>query len=53
MPIHNLGYRAWPWRRTSSSFRWLAIAQNGFRIALKSNWVKRLLFFACLPILYW
>ncbi|MCE2791766.1 MAG: ABC transporter permease subunit [Planctomycetota bacterium] len=53
MPIHNLGYRAWPWRRTSSSFRWLAIAQNGFRIALKSNWVKRLMFFAWLPILYW
>ncbi len=53
MPIHNLGYRAWTWQRTSSWFRWLAIAENGFRISLKSNWVKRLMFFAWLPILYW
>lgn len=53
MPIHNLGYQGWPWQRTSSWFRWLAIASNGFRIALKNSWVKRLMFFAWLPILYW
>lgn len=53
MPIHNLGYRGWPWKRTSPLFRWATIAEYGFLIALKSNWVKRLMLFAWLPILYW
>jgi hypothetical protein len=53
MPIHNLGYRTWPWKRTPSWFRWWSIAENGFRISLKLTWVKRLMFFAWLPILYW
>ena len=53
MPIHDVGYRSWPWKRSSPYWRWLSIAEYGFQIALKSTWVKRLMFFAWLPILYW
>jgi hypothetical protein len=53
MPIHDVGYRGWPWKRSSAYMRWLSIAEYGFQIAIKSTWVKRLMLFAWLPILYW
>ena len=53
MPIHDVGYRGWPWKRSSPYVRWLTIAEYGFRISIKSTWVKRLIFFSWLPILYW
>ena len=53
MPQHEVGYRAWTGKRTSQAGRWWIIAETGFQAALKSPWVRRLLFVAWLPIFYW
>ena len=53
MPQHEVGYRAWNGKRTSQSSRWWIIAETGFQAALKSPWVRRILFVAWLPIFYW
>jgi hypothetical protein len=51
MPIHNAGYRAWDGTRTTGLTRWMTIATTGVARALKSSWLKRILFFAILPIM--
>lgn len=53
MPQHEVGYRAWNGKRTSQAGRWWIIAETGFQAALRSPWVRRLLFVAWLPIFYW
>lgn len=53
MPQHEVGYRAWNGKRTSQISRWWIIAETGFQAALKSAWVRRILFVAWLPIFYW
>lgn len=53
MPQHEVGYRAWNGKRTAQSSRWWIIAETGFQAALKSSWVRRILFVAWLPIFYW
>jgi ABC-2 type transport system permease protein len=53
VPIHDLGYRGWEGRRSSDTVRWWVIAQTGVRLAWKSSWVRRMLFFAWLPTLAW
>ena len=53
MPIHNLGYRPWKEKLTRPSARWLNISASGIRLAQNSLWVKRVVFAAWLPVLYW
>ena len=53
MPIHDVGYRKWTGIKTSALWRWWIITKSGVRLAFKSNWVKRMLFAAWLPLLYW
>ncbi len=53
MPIHNLGYRPWKEKLTRPSARWRYISASGIRLAQKSPWVKRVVFAAWLPVLYW
>lgn len=51
MPIHDLGYRNWDVGRSRSTNRWMVIARTGVRQALKSHWVRRMIFFSWLPAL--
>ena len=53
MPIHNLGYRPWKEKLTRPSARWRNISASGIRLAQNSPWVKRAVFAAWLPVLYW
>lgn len=45
-------YRAWDVHRQGSWLRWWTISVTGIRRAYKSNWLKRLLLTAYLPVLY-
>ena len=53
MPVHDVGYRGWQGQRTSQYSRFWIITETGIRLAAKSRWVKRMLFFAWLPVMYW
>lgn len=53
MPLHDVGYRKWDGQRTSSVWRFLIITETGIRLASQSRWVRRMLFFAWLPVMYW
>ena len=53
MPIHDVGYRGWDGKRTMQLSRWWIIAQTGIRLAAKSRWVRRIMFVAWLPVMYW
>jgi ABC-2 type transport system permease protein len=53
MPIHEVGYRPWNGNKTPQYSRFSIITESGIRLAAKSRWVRRLLFFAWLPVLYW
>ena len=53
MPVHDVGYRGWDGKKTSSLFRWKIITYTGIRLALRSRWVARILFLAWLPVMYW
>ncbi len=52
MPIHDVGYRSWAGRLTSTWTRWWIIAEAGVIGALKSRWVRRALLASWLPVLY-
>lgn len=52
MPIHNLSYRPWAGRRISPWTRWLTICSMGIIRASKSQWLRRLLFAAFIPLLF-
>lgn len=52
MPIHDLSYREWNGARTPASLRFWVIAQTGIRLAWRSHWLRRLVFFAWLPAAY-
>ena len=49
MPIHDLGYRAWPGKYSSDLFRFWVIASSGIRVVGRNTWVRRMLFVAWLP----
>ncbi len=51
MPIHDLGYRKWNGQLTPEFSRWLVIASTGARRVWQSSWVRRILFFAWMPLL--
>ncbi len=53
MPVNHLGYRPWKSKLTSSLTRWWCISSSGIALAQKSALVKRMLFAAWLPVLYW
>jgi len=53
MPVNHLGYRPWKEKLTSSLTRWRCISSSGIALAQKSALVKRMLFAAWLPVLYW
>ena len=53
MPVHDVGYRTWEGKKTSPLFRWMIITKTGVRLAMKSAWVRRILFAAWLPLMYW
>lgn len=51
MPLHDVGYRAWEGKTTSSGIRWLSIASTGIRIAFRSTWLSRTLILSVVPAL--
>ncbi len=53
MPVNHLGYRPWKEKLTGSLTRWWCISSSGISLAQKSALVKRMLFAAWLPVLYW
>ncbi|MEZ6096335.1 MAG: ABC transporter permease subunit [Pirellulaceae bacterium] len=53
MPIHDVGYRPWNGQRVSPTMRWWMISESGIRMAIRAPWVRRIIFFCWLPILYW
>lgn len=52
MPIHDLGYRAWTGPLVPQWARFWAITATGMRLVWKSGWLRRLVFAAWLPALY-
>jgi hypothetical protein len=52
MPIHDLGYRSWTGRVTPMRLRFWVLSSSGIALAWKSRWLKRMLFFAWMPALY-
>ncbi len=53
MPIHDVGYRPWNYQKSPVWTRWLIIAQSGIRLTFKSKWIRRVMLFAWLPVLFW
>ncbi|MDP1561724.1 MAG: ABC transporter permease subunit [Pirellulaceae bacterium] len=52
MPIHDVGYRRWQGTQSGFGTRWIAITNKGFEIAFRSQWVRRMMFLAWLPAIY-
>ena len=52
MPIYNTSYRAWNGRFNTQSMRWWTICVTGIRRASQSKWLRRLMFAAFLPLLF-
>lgn len=53
MPLHDVGYRPWNGTRTSYVTRLGVIAGTGIRLASQSQWVRRMVMFAWLPVVWW
>ena len=52
MPLFELGYRSYEGERTNPRMRWLSITRMGVTIAWRSKILRRLVFFAYAPLLY-
>jgi ABC-2 type transport system permease protein len=52
MPIHSPSYRSWEGPRVSEWTRWFTICSTGIGRAFQSRWLRRLLFSALLPLLF-
>lgn len=52
MPIHSPSYRPWEGPRISEWTRWFTICSTGIGRAFQSRWLRRLLFSAILPLLF-
>jgi len=50
--VHHLGYRGWSGERTPLWTRWIVISKVGIRRSWENRWLKRLLFFAWLPAVW-
>jgi ABC-2 type transport system permease protein len=53
MPLHDVGYRPWNGTRTTYLTRLGVIAGTGIRLASQSQWVRRMIMFAWLPVVWW
>ena len=51
MPVYDVGYRPWEGRRAPPGSAAGVIATTGIRLAWKSQWLRRLVFFAWTPAL--
>lgn len=52
MPIHDVGYRRWQGAASGFGSRWSTITNKGFEIVFRSQWVRRMMFLAWLPAVY-
>jgi ABC-2 type transport system permease protein len=52
MPLHDVGYRSWQGRRQGPWSAAMAIATTGIRLAWTSRWLRRAVFFAWSPALF-
>ena len=52
MPISDLGYRGWQGRLLPRWTLWCVIAEVGVRLTWRSRWLRRILWFAWLPAVY-
>lgn len=52
MPIYELGYRHWEGRLVSPLLRWWSITRTGISLAFRSKVLRRVLYFAWAPLLY-
>ena len=50
--VHRLGYRGWSGQMEGGWFSWVVIATVGVRRAWTSSWLKRMLFLAWLPAVW-
>lgn len=50
--VHRLGYRGWSGPLDSGWMRWTVISSVGIRRAWQSRWLRRMLFFAWLPAVW-
>lgn len=50
--VNNLGYRGWTGRLNPGWLRWTVIAAVGVRRAWSSTWLKRMMFLAWLPAVW-
>lgn len=53
MTVHDLGYRGWSGQLAPTLMRPLVIANTGVRRSWQSRWLRRMLFFAWLPTLWY
>jgi hypothetical protein len=53
MTVHDLGYRGWSGQLAPKLMRPLVIANTGVRRSWQSRWLRRMLFFAWLPTLWY
>lgn len=53
MPIYELGYRHWEGTLRPPIARWWAITRTGMALAFRSKILKRILFAAWMPLLYY
>lgn len=52
MPVFDVGYRPWNAKREPEWWRVWVIATTGIRLAWKNHWLRRMLFVAWLPAIY-
>lgn len=50
--VHRLGYRGWSGELESGAMRWTVISAVGIRRAWQSRWLRRMLFFAWFPAVW-
>ncbi len=50
--VHHLGYRGWSGRQAPGWMRWTVISAVGVRRAWQNMWLRRMLFFAWLPTVW-
>ena len=54
MPVYRQGYRRWEERALAGrAWRWLAITRAGVALTARSRWLRRFLYVAWLPLLYY
>ncbi|MFO1063384.1 MAG: hypothetical protein U0892_05910 [Pirellulales bacterium] len=52
MPLHDVGYRAWPHTRALEASRWWVLALTGIALVWRGTWLKRSLSLTWIPALF-